>query len=132
MPDFVEDAGRPLVAGPLARWFALTGQTRGERQVGGRRVVWTLDPGRAFVVTHDPIGGVAVLLFGARPPVTYPVPVVASRTPSGGQRWWWGCPGCGRRVGRLYLPAGRPRLACRLCSELQYASKYRRRVGPVG
>src|SRR5437667_350708 len=36
-------------------------------------------------------------------------------------RWWGRCP-CGRRVGKLYLPAGATRFACRHCHGLTYTS----------
>ena len=61
--------------------------------------------------------------------------------PLGGNRWWFICPACARRTGRIYpIRAG---LACRRCAELAYpacnlsrmarlrlkASKPLRRVG---
>jgi hypothetical protein len=39
----------------------------------------------------------------------------------GGQRFWFVC-GCGRRSGRLYLPAGETLFRCRLCCDLTYQS----------
>lgn len=40
----------------------------------------------------------------------------------GGLRWWWLCPDCGRRSGKLYLPPRSDVLACRLCHSLSYES----------
>src|SRR5687768_6494646 len=38
----------------------------------------------------------------------------------GGLRWWFLCPRCGRRVGRLHLRPGL--FACRACHNLTYES----------
>lgn len=40
----------------------------------------------------------------------------------GGSRWWWLCPKCERRCGKLYLPPRSDVLACRLCHSLSYES----------
>lgn len=43
----------------------------------------------------------------------------------GGMRWWFLCPGCGARVGRLYLPGRGPAVRefkCRACHNLSYES----------
>jgi hypothetical protein len=39
----------------------------------------------------------------------------------GGVRWWFGCPRCGRRCGKLYLRKGSVFL-CRICHDLTYES----------
>lgn len=36
--------------------------------------------------------------------------------------WWFTCPGCARRVEKLYLPSARARFACRRCAKLIYTS----------
>ena len=46
--------------------------------------------------------------------------LVRTRPPYGGVRWWFGCPRCGRRCGKLYLPPDRPDFACRICYRLRY------------
>ncbi len=40
----------------------------------------------------------------------------------GGVRWWFACPGCRRRVGKLYRPQGKDQFACRHCHDLTYWS----------
>jgi hypothetical protein len=40
----------------------------------------------------------------------------------GGVRWWWLCPNCGRRCGKLYLPPRRHLFKCRVCYQLSYES----------
>ena len=57
-------------------------------------------------------------------------PIWLQTTPStvGGFRWWFTCPlvvngrGCGRRVGKLYLPPGGRYFGCRQCHDLTYTS----------
>jgi hypothetical protein len=64
--------------------------------------------------------------------VSYAVATVMTPAPNGAARMWWQCPACARRVGRLYLPDGRDRLACRACCGLGYASQYPNvRRGPI-
>ena len=43
----------------------------------------------------------------------------------GGVRWWFVCPGpgCGKRVGKLYLPWGGTEWRCRGCHSLTYVSQ---------
>jgi hypothetical protein len=40
----------------------------------------------------------------------------------GGNRWWFTCPLCKRRIGKLYLPAKGQYFACRKCYDLGYRS----------
>lgn len=40
----------------------------------------------------------------------------------GGARFWFTCPRCGQRVGKLYLPPGARRFRCRRCYGLTYTS----------
>ncbi len=55
------------------------------------------------------------------------VPVVAADQRLGGQRWWWRCPGCGRRCGILLAPRLDRPFSCRLCWRARYRSDYRKR-----
>lgn len=53
------------------------------------------------------------------------VELVQTRANLGGSRWWFLCPGCGARVGRLHLPGRgliRPLFKCRDCYGLTYES----------
>ena len=56
--------------------------------------------------------------------VEYAVTLVATALHRGGVRWWFECPlnGCGRRVGKLYLPPGAVYYGCRQCYNLTYQS----------
>lgn len=49
------------------------------------------------------------------------IPVGTVRPHLGGKRFWFVC-GCGRRVGRLYLPPGQGVFRCRHCHSLTYKS----------
>ena len=54
----------------------------------------------------------------------YKVMLEATRCNYGRYRWWFRCPlvGCGRRVGKLYLPPGANYFGCRHCYNLTYES----------
>ncbi len=56
-------------------------------------------------------------------PVTQTVRLTSTTPHLGGSRWWFQCPGCGRRVMNLHLPGGRLRFACRVCHNLAYESE---------
>ena len=49
----------------------------------------------------------------------------------GGRRWWFKCPGCGRRCATLHKPLGRSAFACRLCCNLTYRSSLESRPDGV-
>ena len=52
-----------------------------------------------------------------------------------GRRWWWRCPRCQRRCGKLYFRANAGLLACRLCCRLRYRTQtkeYARAVALTG
>jgi hypothetical protein len=126
MRVLVEDVGRSWRAGRLGTWLRLGGADSGTETVGGRPVRWAF-AGGAVSVTHAVAAGAAA---------EYTVALVTTPAPRGGRRLWWTCPACSRRVGLLYLPAGRDRLGCRRCCGLGYASQYpgvrrgRRESGP--
>ena len=56
--------------------------------------------------------------------LNYSVGLVTTQCNYGGVRWWFVCPGpnCGRRVGKLYLPARAAEFWCRNCHDLTYES----------
>jgi hypothetical protein len=116
MPRLVEDVGEPLRAGWVARVVREMGLESDTLSVGNREVVWELGYD-AVTVTH-------ARADGRRASVCYAIGLVYTDLPSGGARWWWSCPTCWRRVGTLYLPDGRERLACRKCCGLYYRSQY--------
>lgn len=41
----------------------------------------------------------------------------------GGNRWWFRCPSCERRVGVIFLPPGQQYFVCRTCHDLDYACR---------
>jgi len=57
-----------------------------------------------------------------RIPLTQDIPLVTMELHSGGKRYWFTCPNCGRRVGKLHLPHGAERFLCRNCYDLTYKS----------
>jgi hypothetical protein len=120
----VEHAGKPFRAASIrtaVRWF---GDREGDTLVGSTTVLWRYAHPDAVAVSHDgPVSFLTALMGVVAKPQSYSLRVLRDATPSGGSRWWWGCPGCGRRCGLLYLVAGRPRLACRTCLGLTYLSQ---------
>ena len=60
--------------------------------------------------------------------VDYTVRLATTPLPWGGVRWWFLCPlskdgcGCGRRVGKLYLPRSGRYFGCRHCYDLIHRS----------
>ena len=55
--------------------------------------------------------------------VSLNVPLAKQRLPRGGFRWWGFCPRCGRRIGKLHMPAGQHEFACRHCYGLTYLAR---------
>jgi hypothetical protein len=110
----VEEAGTAFPAGYIGKQSRIFKRNRGTQTVGGRSVDWEFARG-GVTVSHLPAGG--------GPPIRYTVPFVTTGLPSGGDRPWWSCPGCGRRCDDLFLVAGRDRLACRRCCGLVYRSQ---------
>jgi hypothetical protein len=64
---------------------------------------------------------------------SYTVGLTTTHPPFGGLRWWFRCTmdvdgrPCGRRVRKLYLPAGATLFGCRRCHRLTYTSAQRSR-----
>ncbi len=54
--------------------------------------------------------------------IDQPIALQTTRPNYGGVRWWFTCPACQRRSGRLYLPSGARLFACRRCYDLTYRS----------
>ena len=55
-------------------------------------------------------------------PVTQDIPLLTTELHSGGRRYWFSCPECGHRVGKLHLPHEADRFLCRNCYDLTYLS----------
>jgi hypothetical protein len=53
---------------------------------------------------------------------TQDIPLLTTLLHSGGKRYWFSCPNCKRRVGRLHLPYGGSYFFCRRCYDLTYMS----------
>ena len=53
---------------------------------------------------------------------THTIAYINTKPHLGGDRWWFCCPLCSRRVSYLYLPSETSRFACRLCQSLTYRS----------
>ena len=71
-------------------------------------VTYALDEGKSVLTLYDP--------------VRQNVPLVTTETFFGGDRYWFSCPNCRRRVGRLHLPHGKSWFFCRRCWDLTYES----------
>ncbi len=56
------------------------------------------------------------------PPLAQDISLVTTRLYGGGSRFWFACPNCRRRVGRLHLPHGKNYFLCRRCYNLTYRS----------
>jgi hypothetical protein len=62
------------------------------------------------------------------------VPLECVTTRLGGVRWFFRCPSCGRRCGKLYHPCSRRRgtgFRCRTCHDLTYRSRVASRQRPI-
>lgn len=102
---------------------------RGEIAPGAWSAAW---PASGFSVScllvADGAGGFRVELRHTRHGGAFQTVKLATTRPHfsrGGVRWWFVCPGCARRVGRLHLPyKGRParEFKCRRCHALTYES----------
>ena len=58
--------------------------------------------------------------------VEEPVELTQTMLSSHGRRWWFTCPSCNRRVGKLHLPPGQLYFACRHCHQLTYDCRHSR------
>jgi len=58
-------------------------------------------------------------------PYSYWIPLLMTRMRRG-SRVWFGCPHCGRRCQKLYLPSGAGRYLCRVCHDLSYETRQER------
>ncbi len=78
-----------------------------------------------YTVTYDGDSGPVLTMryrIDGRENIDQPITLQSTRPNYGGVRWWFTCPGCHRRAGRLYLPSGARFFACRRCHDLTYRS----------
>ena len=64
----------------------------------------------------------SLICRGKRIPITQDIPLLTTELHSGGKRYWFSCPNCRRRVGKLHLPYGADRFLCRSCYDLTHRS----------
>jgi hypothetical protein len=120
------------------RWMREGILTAGIRAIGSWR--WTYTNGKGFVVNYevdtlDTAQATLRLWYSwvwrsvAEPQsADYHLDLRTTRPRFGGLRWWFVCPlcvngrGCGRRVGKLYLPPHARYFGCRHCHRLTYTS----------
>jgi hypothetical protein len=127
----VEHAGCDLNADEVRRWVCGRGYVPAQQTLGRVTAVWQVaDPPTQLVVSHPRSPGLLAVLLGSPPaggePERYAVRLLTRRPDGGPGRWWFLCPRCGRRCGRLYLPAGAARVGCRRCFGLLYRSQFSR------
>lgn len=126
--DLVESAGYPLSADAVKRWMGEHGRVTAQQPLGRVTATWKVveDPTRLEVTHPRPVSVLAAIL-GHKPadePLRYAVPVLTHRADGRAARWWFVCPRCARRCGRLYLPLGAVRVGCRHCLGLLYRSQF--------
>lgn len=96
---------------------------------GASGSVWWTGAGRecasvAWEVKHQSLYLSYEVRGGSGPqPDSYPVHLVSTPTRFSGERLWFSCPGCKRRVRKLYLPPYETYFLCRACHELTYRSQ---------
>ena len=70
-----------------------------------------------------PTGGLLILSYtvqATEDPVQTRISLTATRPNFGGLRWWFLCPWCYRRCGKVYMPPKGRHFACRRCHGLTY------------
>ena len=77
--------------------------------------------GRVEYATENHADGLAIRIRRQYPLDECLIPLTTTRPHLGGSRFWFICR-CGKRVGRLYLPAGQSVFGCRTCYNLTYQS----------
>ena len=94
---------------------------RGERVLGS--ITWQMTAEDSLELTY--------LLRASHqgPSVRRSYPVKLTRTPTrfDGERPWFLCPSCKKKVRKLYLPPGATYFLCRSCHDLSYQSRQTRR-----
>jgi hypothetical protein len=65
-------------------------------------------------------------------PYDYRIPLAKTACNLGGMRYWFCCPQCGRRVGKIYRKPMGELFVCRVCNNLSYESRNECRFGRRG
>jgi hypothetical protein len=116
-----QGALRPGLWRPDGTWRWSRGTGREEQTVSIGYEVGTTDPAWPWLRLF-------YTFLPTRERIDYRVSLQTTRPRFGGLRWWFTCPltlngaGCGRRVGKLYLPPGARYFGCRVCHKLTYRS----------
>lgn len=113
------------------RWMREGILVDGIRRAGGWQ--WTYGDGRKNSISYqvntdaDPLWVRLMYKTGGNE-IDYKLGLQTTPCTFGGVRWWFTCPlvvggrCCGRRVGKVYLPAGQKYFGCRHCYGLSYRS----------
>jgi hypothetical protein len=111
--DFARKGNLVEGASGTRRWV------RGDQDAGG--IGWQVAGGAVYLrYTKATAQGVVV-------DYSYRVPLAHTPAPYGGERVWFLCPRCGKRVLKLYLPPRQTHFLCRGCHGLSYAKRQKRR-----
>lgn len=78
---------------------------------------------RGARLAHDERGRACVLEPRGPTGPRERIELTQSRAGFGGSRWWFKCPRCDGRRGKLYRPPGAGRHLCRVCHGLSYRSQ---------
>jgi hypothetical protein len=89
-------------------------------------VTWTRDgvvtSSVSYVVTWNPMPTLTLHYRQGKIDTQEPIPLEATCPYFGGRRWWFLCPSCSRRVGKLFLSRGAKYFGCRHCHNLTHRS----------
>src|SRR5687767_7367378 len=122
------DQSRSISAGELPRLGLITpGRPQSSTIEWSGEGLWPLGSrGTLTVCARDTRRATARLTYragGAAHPLDEEITLHSTAQPLGGRRWWFQCPACGRRCGKLHLPPAALRFRCRLCHGLAYQSQ---------
>ena len=90
------------------------------RYVDDSEAILARDAGQALPRTAAD-GVVELEISGVGTQVVY---MISTPGRFGGYLRWFRCPGCSRRVGKLFLPTSEQAFLCRRCHRLVYRAKY--------
>jgi hypothetical protein len=91
------------------------------------RLYWPGDLTTECIVHETEDGSRKLVLSYSADWAEQTVPLTTTQLVSGGLRWYFVCPRCGRRAAKLYLPPGEQAFGCRACYDLAYPGSRRKR-----